>query len=633
MANDKQWQNSQTDGKLNLGQGAASTQPTTTAAGAGEEIVDREKREEIEQRYGRTGSMARRDQPFSKGRRRQNDENTQYINVGRRRLVDQVVTPHTELLMEKFGEIIDSVNASQYSNVKLELHQLGRDAFAIPYDSILISRTEKIGTANIAHYHLFVIGSSRGELDKLTFEDRRYTLPNVCGDTPDDNVRTIDIILDTITENCQKLFRTLDCVNAGIRVIEAQADLTDDEKGKNANYTQLVSDAVETISTFIENAEGTFDDFDWSHIATGESGLAAVNTIDYNPPELKSSTGMPIHRQFTLKTSGYESSYERHNSETRVMSDISAFVDFRYGQADDIDDPAWLPVVVITDFSSEAGGNLLEFLGIGLGNLLQLRDDLQVLPAVDWRKKDPHNDLGVLGNLEPELFDLDKPQTIDITSVDKFFEIGRKALVPALEIAIDVSNTDRQSWLGSILGGACVEDSDEYDMVIAAMNSISSDKFGEYFFDDKAPSRDIILDADNFQIGGFYHGTNHERRDGREIGHLAVIAHAPKDLEQIQVYDDVTIGGTDVPYRNLAEQLRIKEEIVGRLTVTSYIRRYTFDPFFLECVSKALKQNYLLAPLDGAIAGPRERQRRMDDLRDRGSRSSRRGYSDRPRRR
>lgn len=630
MANDKQWANGQNDGKIGLAHDQQSSQ-TSTAAAAEVEAVEQAQ----EQIRARTGSMSRRETPFAKGKRRVNDEKTQYINVGRRRLVDQAVTPHTELLMEKFGEIIDAVNASQGTTIKLDLHQLGRDAFAIPYDSILISRTTQVGTAKVAHYHLFVIGSSRGELDKLTFEDRRYTLPNVCGDTPDDNIRTIDIILDTIEANCQKLFNTVDCVNAGIRVIEAQADLTDDDnKGRQANYTQIVSDAVETISTFIENADGEYEDFDWSHIATGESGLAAVNTIDYNPPELKSSTGMPIHRQFTLKTSGYESSYEKHNTETRVMSDISAFVDFRYGQGEEYDDPAWLPCAVITDFSSEAGGNLLEFLGIGLGNMLQLRDDLQILPAIDWRKKDPHNDLGVLGNLEPELFDLDKPQTIDITSVDKFFEIGRKALVPALEIAIDVSNTDRQSWLGAVLGGACIEESAEYDMVIAAMDSISSDKFSELFFkdgDNKVPQ--IILDADNFQIGGFYHGTNHERRDSREIGHLAVIAHAPKDIDQIQLYDDVTIGGTDVPYRNLAEQLRIKEEIVGRLTVTSYIRRYTFHPHFLECVSKALKQNYLLAPLDGAIAGPRERQRRMDDLRDRGSRSSRRSYADRSPRR
>lgn len=557
----------------------------------------------------------------SRQERRKNGEETTYVNVGRGRRFGATAAQHTDLLKEKFTPMIKA-DAERHPQSPMALKVMLRDEFNIPYDTVVVGLIHQPVTMTTPKmfYFAFIVAQSRESLQPLSYDNpyaqganAKFPLPNVCGDVPDDNVRTIDTILDRISERTQSLFGTDGAVVAGVRVIEASAEFED----TNA-FAKLLDDATETINTYIETSEN-ISDFDWKKLAIADSGKAVINDIDYRPEPLKSSTGQPIHRQLVLRTSGIEKSYDggKGNS-TRTISEISAFIDHRYGQGDNPTDPHWLPVAVISDFNTESGGNILHHVLVGVANMVQLKDDLQFLPALDWRKKDEHNDIRVMSCLAPAPFDVDKAAPLEITSTEEFFDAGNRAYVPSLEIAMDIGNTDRQSWLGPIFAGATIIDSQEYEAFVRAANDISGGRFESLFFNSNNDDVRIVIDDDNFQIGGTYRSSDQELHDVREVGHLAVIKQCPNDIKKVQDYDYATIGGGEIPAVALRTQLDIKTEICGKVNVNAYLRRYTFSPGFLMALYDACNGNLLIAPLDGAMRGPHEQRQYMAELHRRG---------------
>ncbi len=565
----------------------------------------------------------------SRGERRNNGEDAQYVNVGRGRRFGAVAAEHTDLLKEKLAPLIEG-DAERNPDEKLEMKVMLRDEHSIPYDSIVIGQREVTRAGGMAtFYYVFVIGQSRQQLTPLSFDNpyatagsnTKFNLPNVAGDVPNDHINTIATIVDRIDENINSMFGTSMGVVTGVRVIEADAKF--DGVDANSNVLKLLADAAEIIETYIEN-EADISGFDWSNMAAFDTGNSVINDIDYKPEPLHSATGMPIHRQLVLRTSGLEKSYDGSTGNKggglRTISEISAFIDSRYGLIEDPRDPQWLPVAVISDFNTQCGGNILHHILIGVANMVQLKDDQQFLPALDWRKKDPFNDISMFGNLAPEPFDIKQAGPLEISSAEEFFAVGRAAYVPSLEIAMDVSNTDRQSWLGPIFAGAAIVDSEEYDSWIKAANVVTGNKFDRYFFNESQRPEDrmIVLDDDNFQLGATFRGTDQELHDAREVGHLAVIAQNPHDPKKVQEYDIATLGYAIEPAVALRTQLDIKTEICGRINVNSYIRRYTFTPNFLIALFEAAKANHMIAPLDGAMRSPNENRQLMADLYRRG---------------
>ena len=606
----------------------ATQQPTQTA-----EPVEQPQTRQFGSRHG--GTFTQRTSGFdSRSERRKNGDETSYVNVGRNRRFGASAAQHTELLKEKFEPLIKADKERNPHN-PMTLKVMLRDEFNIPYDAVIVGLQfhPQMHATPKMFYYPFIIAQSRESLQPLSYDNpyaqgaaAKFTLPNVCGDVPDDNIRTIDTIIERVAENTQSLFGTDGAIAVGARVIEASAEFEDSA----SVFTKLLDDAVETINTYIETSENV-SEFDWSKLAVADSGKAVINDIDYRPEPLKSSTGIPIHRQLVLRTSGIEKSYDgsKAGGSTRTISEISAFIDHRYGQGQDPRDPQWLPVAVISDFNTESGGNIFHHILIGVANLVQLKDDMQFLSALDWRKKDEHNDISVMSCLAPEVFDVVKPAPMEISSTEEFFEIGKRAYVPSLEIAMDIGNTDRQSWLGPIFAGASVVDSQEYEAFVRAADDISGNRFSPIFFDDRNRDVTIVIDDDSFQLGATYRGADQELHDSREVGHLAVIKQCPNDPKKVQDYDYATIGGGELPAVALRTQLDIKTEICGKLNVNSYLRRYTFSPAFLMALYEACNGNLLIAPLDGAMRGPNDQRQYVADLFRRGveargaSRSSR----------
>lgn len=570
------------------------------------------------------GTFTQRSALDSRGERRKNGEDTSYVNVGRNRRFGAMAAVHTDLIKSKFEPLIEA-DAERNPNQPMMLKVMLRDVFNIPYDAVLVAMHFKPThhASAVTFYYVFVIAQSMSSLQPLSYDNphaisggaTKFTLPNVCGDVPDDHIRTIDSIIDRVEENAVSLFGTESVIVAGTRVIEATAEF---DESSNV-YTTLLADAAETINTYIETTEN-ISEFEWSKLAVAESGKAVINSIDYRPEPLKSATGMPIHRQLVLRTSGIEKSYDGSKSggALRTISEISAFIDHRYGQGLDPRDPQWLPVAVISDFNTESGGNILHHVLIGVANMVQLKDEFQFLPALDWRKKDEHNDISVMSCLAPEVFDVSKPAPLEISSTEEFFEAGKRAYVPALEIAMDIGNTDRQSWLGPIFAGASIIDSNEYAAFVRAADDISGNRFSPIFFKARDSDISIIIDDDSFQLGATYRHADQELHDSREVGHLAVIKQCPNDPKKVQDYDYATIGGGELPAIALRTQLDIKTEICGKLNVNSYLRRFTFSPAFLMALFEACNGNLLIAPLDGAMRGPNDQRQYMDDLYRRG---------------
>lgn len=607
---------------LNGNWGKTDKQATTNPATAPDPAVEKEM--EGDEQTHRTrrgyGMGGRRTAVNERDERRNKRQNPEYVNVGRARRFSAVAAQHTTLLSEKFEPLLEA-SAQRNPDDAISLHVLLRDEAHIPYDAVVLSQINRSMSTAVAYYYVFIIGQSNANLTPLTFdnpyekgEHSKFTLPNVAGDVPKDNIDTINTIADRIEDDAANLFGTTECVLTGVRVIEAEAKL---DTAEEKSIINMLDDAAEVISTYLEQTM-QISAFDWSNMAVMDSGNAVVNDIDYKPAPLFSDTGMPIHRQLTLTTSGLEKSYDgNRGASLRTISQISAFIDHRYGEGDYPEDPQWLPVAVISNFATQCGGNILHHILVGVANMVQLKDDYQFLPALDWRKKDPNNDITMMGNLNPKPFDISSPGPLECTSTEEFYNIAKCAYVPSLEIAMDVSNTDPQSWLGPFFAGAAIPESDEYNAWVDAANAITGGHFDRHFFNDKSDCR-IVLDDDNFQIGGNYRGSDQTAHDAREVGHLAVIANYPNEPRKVEEYDYATIGGSDDAAVALRSQYNIKTEICGRINVTSYIRRFTFAPEFLLALFAGAKANGTLAPLDGAMRGPNDNRQSMRDLYARG---------------
>lgn len=565
--------------------------------------------------------------------RRENNEPV-FLNQSLTRVFDQTASKHSELMMSKFKELVEAENLRQTAS-PFKLNLLTRQRNNVAYDVIILSRnfTYSSGGAAVALAYLYIVGSSRGSLADIRMDDKelgKYTLPNIPGNTPDDRNTTTDRIQATVEDECKKLFGSASVSFAGVRVIEADAELHADNDGP---FIALLGDGGEAIMTFDALYSPNATPVDYANAVVGDNGYSVSTRIDYNPEPLFSSTNLPIHRNMVLTVGTFtDDGIEGPVTETELAAEVSAYMDVHYGQADYSNEPCLLPIGVITNIRTELGGNLLDLFLLALFNFIQIKDDFQYLPAFDWRKKDDFNDLSVMGYIEPELFDQTKAGPVDISSTLQLFDAGKKLFIDGMEIAIDIADTDAQTLLSGILSDAVSPDSDGYNTILDAMDRLTDGKFSDEF-DRQCRDKDddlIVIDSDNLQIGGNFRDKNQQRQDIRKVGFLAVAAHHPNDIARVEDYEDTTIGGAMSVANALRTSLDVRSEIVGSIKVTSYIRRYTFGNVFMSVGLKTMREALLVAPIDGSQAAQRDKGRYMSDLRSRGvdSRSGRRSRSD-----
>lgn len=642
---------------INLGNKRGTSAKTAAVQEAAKDIVN-EVKEDLQHERDRDRGRSRgrddedrgsrfgrgnRDRDFSGGNatRKARRESTEqvFLSQSLTRVFDQTASKHSELMMSKFRDMVDKENEThQDSPFKLNLMTRARGNVA--YDIIILSRnfTYATGGQAVALAYLYIVGSSRGPLSDIRLDDKdlgKYTLPNIPGNTPDDRNNTTDRIEREVEDNCKHLFGTASVSFAGVRVIEAEADLHADNE---AAFVALLGDGGEAIMTYDALYNPHAPQVNYANAVVGDNNYSVATRIDYNPEPLISSTGMPIHRNVVLSVGTFtDDGIEGPITETELAAEVSAYMDVHYGQAEYSNEPCLLPVGVITNIRTDLGGNLLHLFLLGLFNFIQIKDDFQYLPAFDWRKKDEMNDLSVMGYIEPDLFDMDKPGLVDISSTVQLFDAGKRLFGDGMEIAIDIADTDAQTILSGILSDAVDPGSDGYNTIFDAMDRLTDGAFSVEFNRqcDKADDELIVIDNDNLQIGGHFRDKDQQRQDVRKCGFLAVAAHHPNDIARVEEYEDTTIGGGMAMSNALRLSLDIRSEIVGQIKVTSYIRRYTFGNVFMSVGLKCLRDALLVAPIDGSQAAQRDRGRFMSDLMSRGvsSRSGRRNRSDVRRRR
>ncbi len=595
-----------------------------------DDTVREEERGRGDRRSGRNG----RGQDNNRRRRNGGDEGERvFLNRAMGRVFDQTVSKHTELLRTKFDEIVESTN-KDLNDEPFRVSVMPRARYSIAYDVVIISRNYNYsaGATALAIAYLFVIGSSRGQLTDMRFDDPtlgKFTLPNVPGNTPNDNNVTMDKLRAEVERNAMELFKTSTVSFAGTRVIEPDADLHADN---TEAFDQLINDAGEAITTYDNLYSPAAEDIDYNNAVIGDNGYVVATRIDYNPGPLLSATGQPIHRDLKLTVGTFtDDDIDGPVTETETAAEVSVYIDPHYGEADHEDDPCLLPAAIITNIRTNLGKNLLDVFLIALFNLTQIKDMMQYLPAYDWRKKDEFNDLSAMSFIEPALFGLEKPGPFEISNTAALFDAGRDLFMDQMEISIDISDTDAQTVLAAILADAAEPDSEGYDTVVDAMNRLTNDRFAAEFNrlqnSDDPDSDMIVIDSDNLQLGGWFKDKDQTKCDIRKVGFLAVAAHFPHDLERVDEYEDTTMGGITSPASQLRTSLDIKSEIVGQIKVTSYIRRYTFGPTFIAAGLKAMKDALLVAPIEGGQGAQRERGRTTRDLEYRGAaaNSGRRG--------
>lgn len=595
--------------------------------------------------YG--GEAMTRQMPSGHRARVKRDKEKKSIFLGRamHSTATSGISHATDQFLERMKLCVKNLNDGLDKNDVVKVAALGQNTAGTRFDVVTIARGYVQATGAVTHgIYIFVIAASRGELAPLSFDvgqGARVQLPNVCGDVPDDRLDVMGNIHKAVQSNALALFKVTpeSCFIVGERVIERD-NLLSTVEGDLEQYAQLLKEAVDTLDTYDSVFNENADQIDWSAVAVGESGRAVTNTVDFNPDDLFTPTGHPIHRQFAFRTSAYADDSDNSNNnrapqDLQELGTMSGYFDVSISDFDKDDRNAEQPVFlscIVTDWRSELGRNYLQLFFINLANLTQIRNDFQYLPAFDYRKREAHSDLSVLGIEVHDVFKLKEPGRLVINDPAALLETANRAISDSMEFAYDAGNCMGQSGLTQIIQDAASNPNGPgYWAIIDALDEVTNGKFSDLFFDGVGENETppLFIYDNNLQLGGWRidstsPGTN-KRRDFRDINHLAVVDANPHDPRIGAAYDDTIVPESDMPIAaRLNSSMTLKEGVATRLVVTQYLRRYTFDPDMILSLVDAMDDAGFLAPIDGGRHTNDVRRRNPDDFRARGVPSTRR---------
>lgn len=560
----------------------------------------------------------------------------------------------TEAFFRKMEDVVKKLNANLERPDYVKIAALGTSGANLRFDVVTLGRTYiQPNGANTLALYIFVIAASRGELAPLNFDvgnAGRVQLPNVCGDVPDDRFSTIEQIHTAVTANSLSLFKVESntVFIVGERVIERD-NLLSTIEGDDAQYIQLLKEAVDTMDTYDSLFNDAAEQIDWANVATGEGGRAVTNSVDFNPTDLFTATGHPVHRQFSFRTSAYADDGDSTMSnraplEVQEIGTLSAYFDVSVADYDkddrDAEPPAFLSCIV-TDWRTDLGRNYLQLFMINLANLTQIREDYQYLPAFDYRKREPHSDISVLGCEVPAVFGLKDPSRLVINDPTALLDVAQRAIQDTMEFAYDSGNCQAQSGLTQVIQDAANNPGGAgYWAIIDAIDEVTGNIFSQLFFEGTSENATppLFFSDNNLQLGGWRIDSNatglNKRRDFRDINHLAIVDANPHDQRIGATYDDTIVPESEMAIaQRLNSSLLLKEAVATRLTVTQYIRRYTFDPDMILALAESMDRAGFLATIDGGRHQSDVRRRSVEDFRQRGVPSTRRSKRRAPARR
>lgn len=352
-----------------------------------------------------------------------------------------------------------------------------------------------------------------------------------------------------------------------------------------------------------------------------------IARLDWNPPPVGTSAGLPIRNDVSITLSYSENQNQNDFSNNTVdLAIVDGYIDLNYvtpqavGYGQIPTTQHYFPRFVITNIDSLIGQNTLEL------TLFSIACAAIIARNGAWtRVFQPKfgnatgntnlRNLGAIGYDLPGLTNGGAGGNIDLTTdPGSVLDLINQAIHNHLIISFDIPETGELSWLQIVFHTAARGDQNSINTIVNAANTLT----GNHFHNRLAmlPQRQIALDDQN-RIHLGYYVENGQKIDIRTIDYLAMLnLVGGRDITIAHNYDRTY--SPDMPLvERLDQRLRILNTATGEggLHLKGYAQRITFPPAILDALIGSLQDaGVVVTPSNIHYDGQTQQRRTFQQL-------------------
>lgn len=386
----------------------------------------------------------------------------------------------------------------------------------------------------------------------------------------------------------------------------------------------LKSDDVEAVYSLTSNAlfactselainSPNFTDL---NLNQAERDLTLTVCPTFGNQQTLNAVGQPVRSDIVVEFSAAptQNNNQQQNNAERVtkVAKATGFVDLVYDPAAPVQNNYWLPQQQqqqqnVQRYSARFVLTAMEATHLLTipAQLLALIPALSIREGSQWIQAFRHHsfsneidmhDIGAIGyemnlNGDPSGFGTRIDTKADSFKPDQLGQLIGLGFKQGLILSLDVPEVGPETWYNEVFSAAASGNAKANQAIIDAANVLTNGNFSKYF----AANGRVAMDEYNRIHLGHYGDRNGVRKDIRDIDYLAIMnLQGEKDPQIIKDWSD-TFLRTNYPLtQRLAARKRIITALFSDVVFTGFARRVTFDPLFIEALSKGCQDAGLM---------------------------------------
>ncbi len=490
-------------------------------------------------------------------------------------IFESVLDPNAEMAIID----LDNVNepALMYSSIIIAMRFKNRPNLGVSYYLILLEDTgDKLLPAmdNINGQQVEILRLTCDAFDDVLYQKAYY---KVAGFFNTDNIHYVDGT-----------------------VIPADFNLED-----NRAIYSIALNAGWACGTDLETRDPEFVDL---NLAASPADSQLNINVAFGKQTLLDATGLPMRSDLVINFDSRKNNQgpQRNQSvntgdKELKISTLSGFIDVAwieqgqnafnvaYAQNQQIRQK-YAARLIITNLASNHLYTMSSVL-LALATAVSVRDDnnwIQTFrPAGIAGREVDMSDIGALNieaNLskEPSGFGTRVDTKSDSFRLEDLGQLVAALICPGLMISMDCPEAGPQSWYLSVFNMASKGSPGAYSAIFSAAQQLTNFNFGRNF----AEGEPIFTDVHNRIHNGYYVDKQMQRRDIRDIDHLAVCnLVGERDPRLIRAWANTFLGKNEAAPVRMAARKRMIQNLTGESAVfTGFSERVTFTSRFLDAL-------------------------------------------------
>lgn len=400
-------------------------------------------------------------------------------------------------------------------------------------------------------------------------------------------------------------------INAGYQVVYDLTSLSADD------MRPMVKEAQSSIDHSIDLLNPDRQIFNISQVASNPA-LRVRTRVSIDAKKTEPS-GLPVRSDIKtdLIISQNNQSKGPIGSNTEVrLCETSAYVDLIYVPTNTINPyqpqnpyvmapPSYIPRIVITNFNVELPMSALEFMLLGVAQMVSLANNRAY--GVVWRNQfgqssNNFRNLGAVGLQVHGLTSDGQPGILDVSSdVRDLYSLMDRVLTPQPVFTLEIAQGGQGNWATKVFSMAGEGNAEAATILIQAADNLTNNNFSKIWsqLNNNAPQPLITTSEDLSHIG--YYNRDGEYHDIRELDLLAMLNTIGAKDPQLVIDYLGTLGSNEINQVRLNKRLRIFQRVAKDVHVKAYSKKYDFGGNFIEALTRAIAACGLVIGSDNAL--------------------------------